>query len=308
MILSPSGRPDHRIDLFFREGKMATSEPGTWRRYAYTLVVSLDFLLAVDRSWNSTTVRDVEAFKEWRLTDLHNEERIRSTSFGTDRAGLNSFCSWASKRYRIFSPVPTVHADTTAESDTAPGRGYARQRDPLRPGGSTRHRVKWLLRLALEQWGNIGLRGYGFDGVRKAGWRGFNEDRDCAFVDGLYGTGLRVREWASVLDVELPPSGSEHMGEAWLAEKCVKGAEEGRTYWIPRRVPQSVEGYADPLEGSRAEAIRRAQRAGRYELDVVHAAIALLESLHELPLLFPSSLIYAHHDRPPLSTPARARP
>jgi hypothetical protein len=101
--------------------------------------------------------------------------------------------------------------------------------------------------------------------VRRAGWRGFNEDRDCAFVDGLYGTGLRVREWASVLDVELPASGSERMGEARLAEKCVKGAEEGRTYWIPRRVLQSVEGYADPLEGSRTEAIRRAQRAGRYE-------------------------------------------
>lgn len=33
-------------------------------------------------------------------------------------------------------------------------------------------------------------------------------------------------------------------------------------------------------------------------VDVVHAAIALLESLHELPLLFPSSLVSAHHERP----------
>lgn len=266
VILSPSGRPDHRINRFFREGKMAASQPGTWKRYAYTLIVWLDFLAAIDRSWDSATVRDVEAFKDWRLTDLRNEERIRSTSFDTDRAGLNSFYSWASKRYGICNPVPTVHAGAADESDAAFGRGYARKRrDPLRPGGSTRRQVKWLLRSALEQWRNIGLRGYGFDGVRGAGWRGFDEDRDCAFVDGLYGTGLRVREWASVLDVELPASGSERMGEAWLAAKCVKGAEEGRTYWIPRRVLQSVEGYADPLEGSRAEAIRRAQRAGRYE-------------------------------------------
>lgn len=33
-------------------------------------------------------------------------------------------------------------------------------------------------------------------------------------------------------------------------------------------------------------------------VDVVHAAIALLESLHDLPLLFPSSLVSAHLERP----------
>jgi hypothetical protein len=33
-------------------------------------------------------------------------------------------------------------------------------------------------------------------------------------------------------------------------------------------------------------------------VDVVHAAIALLESLHGLPLLFPSSLVSAHQERP----------
>lgn len=38
-----------------------------------------------------------------------------------------------------------------------------------------------------------------FDGLRRQGWRGGAlEDRDVAFVDGLYGTGLRVREWASL--------------------------------------------------------------------------------------------------------------
>ncbi|MCX2925253.1 integrase [Streptomyces sp. NEAU-W12] len=33
-------------------------------------------------------------------------------------------------------------------------------------------------------------------------------------------------------------------------------------------------------------------------VDAVHAAIALAESLHDLPLLFPSSLASAHHERP----------
>lgn len=62
------------------------------------------------------------------------------------------------------------------------------------------------------------MRGYGFDGHRLEGWRGFNEDRDAAFVDGLYGTGLRLAEWASVLDVELPTGDAAgRFPKAWLA-------------------------------------------------------------------------------------------
>ncbi|MFD8459237.1 integrase [Streptomyces antimycoticus] len=264
VILSPSGRPDSRINLFFREGRMATSQPGTWRRYAYTLVVWLDFLDAIGTAWDRATVRDVEAFKDWRITDGRNTERVRPTSFDTDRAGLNSFYGWASSRFGITNPVATVRADDEAVTRRAYGRG---RRDPLRPAGSTSRQVKWLLRDALEQWRDIGLRGYGFGGLRRAGRQtgGFNEDRDTAFVDGLYGTGLRLREWASVLDVELPGSGGERMGTAWLAAKCVKGGRQGRTYWIPRQVLRSVEGYLDPLEGSRAEAISRARREGRYD-------------------------------------------
>jgi hypothetical protein len=87
--------------------------------------------------------------------------------------------------------------------------------------------VKWLLRSAFEQWRDIGLRGYGFDGRRLPGWRGFNEDRDAAFVDGLYGTGLRLIMWSSILDVELPTE--EALGrfpKAWLTAACIKGARK----------------------------------------------------------------------------------
>ncbi|MGP4104047.1 hypothetical protein [Nonomuraea sp. KM90] len=143
--------------------------------------------------------------------------------------------------------------------------GYRRRRDPLRPAASSRRQVKWLLRPALTQWRDVGLRGYGFDGLRRSGWRGFNEDRDVAFVDGLYGTGLRLREWSSVLDVELPHSQGRRLHRAWLAEQCIKGAKEGRYYWVPRRALQQVEAYMDPIEGSRAEVVARVQRRGLYE-------------------------------------------
>jgi integrase len=91
------------------------------------------------------------------------------------------------------------------------------------------------------------------------------EDRDTAFVDGLYGTGLRLTEWASVLDVEVPEADGRRFGRAWLAAACAKGGKSGRVYRIPRSVLAALAGYLDPVEGSRRAAIAGAQAAGRYE-------------------------------------------
>jgi hypothetical protein len=102
-------------------------------------------------------------------------KHLASVCVGVDRAALNSFYTSASSRYGVFNAVPTVQADDSDEARWRPGPGYTQQRrDPLRPAGSRRRQVEWLLRAALEQWRNIGLRAFDF-----------NEDRDCAFVDGL---------------------------------------------------------------------------------------------------------------------------
>jgi integrase len=265
VIVSSAGRADARINLFFRTGTMAAAQPATWRRYAYALVVWLEFLTVFGRSWEHATAGDIEAFKDWRLTDRRNTGRVQPTTFDTDRAALNSFYTWASARYGVVNPVPTVGRGIARPGREA-GTGLERRggRDPLRPAGASRRQVKWMLRPAFEQWRDVGLRGYGLDGLRRPAWRGWNEDRDVAFVDGLYGTGLRLREWASILDVELAaPSG--RLARAWLAAACAKGGRQGRFYRIPVSVLRSVAAYTDALEGSRAEAVRRAQREGRYD-------------------------------------------
>jgi hypothetical protein len=194
VLVDVSGAVDPRINLFFRTGSMAGARAGTWRRYAYALVVWLEFLAVFGRGWDEATARDVEAFKDWRLTDLRNGERVAPTSFDTDRAALNCFYSWAAARYGVGNPVASVRRLSRGPRGGDSGSPFAAgvARDPLRPAGSSRRQVKWMLRRAFEQWRDIGLRGYGFDGLRRPGWSGANEDRDAAFVDGLYGTGLRV--------------------------------------------------------------------------------------------------------------------
>jgi hypothetical protein len=271
VVVHTAGRPDARVNAFFRSLPMVGARPTTWRRYAFALVVWLNFLEVMGRPWDEASPADVEVFKEWRLTDGRNGARVAPTSFDTDRAALNSFYSWAELRYGVPNPVPsgTRGRGRWARGDRRWGtatEGWVRGRDGLRPAQARRRQVKWMLRPAFEQWRDIGLRGYGFDGLRRAGWRGGGcEDRDAAFVDGLYGTGLRLTEWASVLDVELPGADGHSFGRAWLAAACAKGGRGGRLYRVPRSVLASLAGYLGPVEGSRPAAVRRAQAAGRYE-------------------------------------------
>ena len=68
---------------------------------------------------------------------------------------------------------------------------------------------------------------------------------------GLFETGLRLSEWASLLDVELP---SDDPGRAfvtcWLADAGAKGGY-GRRFWLPRPALAGVLAY---VEGRRAAA------------------------------------------------------
>ncbi|WP_327322657.1 integrase [Streptomyces sp. NBC_01210] len=248
---------DPWINLFFRADEIVSKQRTTWRRYAYALVVWLNFLEQRGRLWFEASTRDYTDFKHWRMADSRNCGRVEGTSFDTDRAGLKRFYAWASSEYEVFNPIP---------SQSVQSGGHGSGRDPSRPAGAPRRQVKWLLRKAFEQWRDVGLRGYGFDGLRPESWHGFNEDRNTAFVEGLWGTGLRLEEWASLLDVELPAAHVDgRYPKAWLAKACAKGRRYGRNYRIPRAVVKAVAGYMDLLEGSRAEAIERAQREGRYE-------------------------------------------
>ncbi|GAA1461748.1 site-specific integrase [Nocardiopsis exhalans] len=260
VLIGPDGRSDARVQLFFRTGPMASARPLTWRRYAFALKVWLMFLDAVGTTWDAATVADMDAFKDWRLNDVRNLERVAPSTFDTDRAALNTFYTWASARYGVFNPIaPVARSGSMTTGEKRAGR------DPGRPAGARRRQVKWVLRPAFEQWRDVGLRGYGFDGLRVQSWRGWNEDRDAAFVDGLYGTGLRLGEWASILDIEVPAGGVGRFPRTWLSAACVKGAKEGRKYFVPSTVLSTIAAYTDPLSGSRAESIARAQRAGRYE-------------------------------------------
>ena len=249
-ILGPDGLPDLRINACLGSTKWRKLDEGTQKDYGYSVEVWLNFLLTLGVNWWEATEDHADEFEFWRVTDPENPERVQTNSFSRDVAALKKFYSWVGPRYGIENPF--------ADYD--------------KPKIVRHHDVKWLDPNGYRRWLDLGVRGMDLSGRPDKWWRGRNEQRDTAFCNGLYGNGLRVSEWASVVLPELPRY-SRRRGyyTCQLADKCAKGGW-GHRYWTPRSAMKGVLSYC---EGARAAAVRRAQAAGRYErLDGVELVLS----------------------------------
>lgn len=203
-------------------------------------MVWLNFLLTCGAEWWEATGDHAEEFVFWRLTDPENGRRVQTNSFSRDLAGLTKFYKWVGPKFAVANPFEDI--------------------DP--PRIVRRARVKWLDPAGYARWRDIGVRGMDLSGRPDPFWRGRNEQRDAAFCDGLYGTGLRVSEWASVVVPELSAFDTRRrFYTCELADQCAKGGY-GHPFWMPQSAMKGVLSY---VEGARAAAVRRAQAAGRYE-------------------------------------------
>ncbi|WP_248511471.1 site-specific integrase [Streptomyces sp. D2-8] len=238
-MIGLGGYPDLRVNAFLASPKMRVLAETTNRDYAYSLGLWLNFLLGRGVRWWEATEDDVAEFQFWRMTDPENEEAVGGSAFSKDVAACKKFYRWVRKKYRVADPFEEFGA----------------------PEAKRRSDVRWLDPAAVARWRDLALGGRTLSGRRDRSWRGRNEQRNVAFVNGLYGTGLRVASWGSVVLPELPSSVA---GRAYftctLADECAKGGY-GYPYWMPRAVLAGVCAY---VEGPRARAVRQAQRAGRY--------------------------------------------
>jgi integrase len=257
-LLAPNGRPDHRVNAFFGAPRMRRLDSDTWRKYGYALRLWLNFLETRGVSWDFATPEDVEAFKIWRMADDRNTTRIKAGSFATGSlAALRTFYSWAAHTFGVADPIVTRGVPVRGRYGLETVQELA-----VGPSGIRSQDIKWLDPAGYRRWRDVGLCGFGLDGLEDPRWRGRNEQRDQAFADGLYDTGLRLQEWASILDIELPADDpARGYATRWLAAACAKG-KIGRKYWLPRVVLTQVMAYG---EGERALAVHRAQRQGRYK-------------------------------------------
>ncbi|MEV8183293.1 site-specific integrase [Specibacter sp. NPDC078692] len=265
-LLDQHGAPHSAFNAFFASGRMRNRAPSTNRKYAHALRVWMNFLELRTISWETVTDDDLFDYKFWRRTDPNNPRPVSGSTWGGDLAAISAFHDWAARTRGITTILATTDHQGRGSHYANPGMprtDYASTRDRRVIASTVRSAdVKWFSPGAFRKWRDVGLHGIAPNGQERTRWRPRSQTRDAAFVDGLYGTGLRLQEWASVLTCELrQPAEQNRYVTLQLAAGCAKGGH-GHSYWVKREVINSVNDY---IETDRAAAIRRAQASQVYD-------------------------------------------
>jgi hypothetical protein len=140
-------------------------------------------------------------------------------------------------------------------------RSLDEQRPATYAHDSAGERVEWLPPQEYRRWRDVGVRGFGVNGLPRNGFRGRWAARNTTFCDLMVRTGLRLSEQAALTVFEVPVdrAGGGYR-RFWLPASIAKG---GSARWV--NVPSTVVGdLAGYLEWDRVEVIARARAEGRY--------------------------------------------
>jgi integrase len=222
-LLDGRGAPHLAFNAFFAGLRMRNRAASTNRKYAFALRVWLNFLELRGVSWDAARDDDLFDYKFWRRTDEANPRRVAGSTWRDDLSAISAFNDWAERQHGVRTPVGTsenfVRGGTVGTKAWGPRLDFSGSRGRA---GASRVRsadVKWFSPGAYRRWRDVGILGIAPDGKERTRWRPRSQTRDAAFVDGLYGTGLRIQEWSSVLVNELrQPHGDNNYVTLQLAD------------------------------------------------------------------------------------------
>lgn len=244
---------DDRLNVYFRHA-FGRDRMSTAKTYAHELRLWLRFLGARDVRWDEARREDVRSFQTWRVYDERNLGRVTPATWNKGWAALRHFYGWAKAE-------GLVECDPVGEQD--------RLRNPSVAGGhkeknARASRDRWLTPGEFNMWRDVGLLGYQavttrggrvVAGLPNDVFRGRNTARNAAFTTYVLSTGLRKAEAGSLLAMEIP--------DAVGSKAPIVGKGGVFRHYIPlhRSGLDSLQAYRD---GERRDAIRRAQKSGRY--------------------------------------------
>jgi len=256
IFVSPDYWVDPILSLYGQSNKFRKYTVETKRNYATDIALLLTALWTRGKSWMQATPKDLDDYEDWRRLALTNPQRIGGSKWDRELAAFASLYTWATReRFLAQNPVVMKHVvGRNGEVLTVPEN---------RSGDARSSNVHWLTPRTWRHWIDIGLRGHTREGVPEPTWVGRLEDRNVAFVRTLTSSGLRLGEGGSLLTFEVP---KRQLGGGRYYRSKVAGAvtrsKKQRTFYVASDAVGEIESY---VASSRAWAIRKAQRAGRYD-------------------------------------------
>jgi integrase len=261
-LLSPRFEYDVELNSYFLQANL-TAPWNTNANRARALARFFSFLHTSrgGKSWRAATEADHLAFHQWRRRDEAGPH-VEGSTWNHEVSLVNGFYSWAVRQghvaavpipHRARRPAPTGAVVWASAPSTVPAT-YAHDENG--------ERIEWMPPATYRLWRDVGLRGYGPDGLPSDRFRGRWAARNATFSDLMVRTGLRLTEEASVTVFEIPTSialgGYQRF---WLPGATAKNFS-ARWVYVPHSTVQEVIAY---IEWDRAEAVEQARAAGRYQ-------------------------------------------
>ncbi|MGW2229449.1 site-specific integrase [Streptomyces formicae] len=189
-FLGPDMRPVEPHCSFFYE-LAKTLEPKSLQDYTYDFLDLDDFLEVLDPPVNvlSATEEDLLAYRDDCVE--HRDEPVGAATWKRRRATINNFYDWA--------------VDTEGLLDRRPYFRRKNGRDVLSWGSTTELDVRHL---TYDQWWHldrVGLRGLLPNGKADPRFRTAHPLRNSSGANLSITTGLRLREFRALLDIEVGP-------------------------------------------------------------------------------------------------------
>lgn len=260
-LMSPAFEYDIELNAFFYSAEMLASRATTRLGYARDLRSFFTFLQhgrGVD-DWRGATEEDHRAYLIWRREDPAGP-RISDATWDRELSAVNRFFAWQVSRGHL-------HATPIRQRERRPGprslgRSASTGTTPATYShGARRSRLEWFPAPSYRRWRDVGVRGYGADGLPDPAFRGRWADRNAAFVDLMVRTGLRLAEQASLTIDEVPrQQAASGYQRFWLPAATAKS---GSARWIyaPVAVLRDLDSY---VRLDRAGIVAVAQAAGVY--------------------------------------------
>ena len=262
-LISPGLEYDVELNRFFYSADMLCCRITTRLGYARDLAAFLSFLHRNrgGRGWRDATEADHTAYLVWRLFDSSGL-RVDGGTWDREVSSVNSFYQWQVKRGNVAAnPVPQRARRRAPAGVSGRARGAGGETPATYTHGARTERISWLPAASYRRWRDIGVRGYGRDGLAEPGFRGRWAARNAAFCDLMVRTGLRLAEQTALTIFEVPLDRSiAGYVKFWLPPAIAKGGS-ARWVYVPASVVADLAAYT---EIDRRDVIAAAQAAGRY--------------------------------------------
>ncbi|TQE30031.1 integrase [Streptomyces ipomoeae] len=252
----PNNQVDPRLTLYTTRSAFAHLARETRRNYAGDCCLFFNFLWQRGKNWCDAEVEGLLDFEDWRRWSPRNPRRIGGSKWDRELSALARLYKWAAaKGYVAANPV--VMREVLGRHGEMVSVPAQRAKD------ARSSNVKWLTPRAYRLWRDVGLRGYTADGRRDPSFRGRNDDRNAAYSDLLFSSGMRLSEGGSLLTFEVPAleESVKRFFDGRLAKAATKSRRE-RTFYVAVEDLRSVAAYE---RTTRRAVIRRAQARGVYE-------------------------------------------